>query len=73
MAEFDCDVFFPEFDRGLFKEQEGYVFISSSDHYSAGRPDLEAEPAGGERLMVKERDFYILSCFQTCHQHCWFK
>ena len=62
MAEFDCDVFFPEFDRGLFKEQEGYVFISFSDHYSAGRPDLEAEPAGGERLMVKQlqkRAFYI--------------
>ncbi len=27
MAEFDCDVFFPDFDRGLFKEQERYVFI----------------------------------------------
>lgn len=28
MAEFDCDVFFPEFDRGLFKLQERYVLIS---------------------------------------------
>ncbi|XP_037623122.1 dihydrofolate reductase-like [Sebastes umbrosus] len=29
MAEFDCDVFFPEFDRGLFKEQEGYPHVPS--------------------------------------------
>lgn len=39
MADFDCDVFFPEFDRALFKVQERYVFIS---YYGAGRPDLEA-------------------------------
>ncbi|XP_034541456.1 dihydrofolate reductase isoform X2 [Notolabrus celidotus] len=24
MADFDCDVFFPEFDRGMFKEQERF-------------------------------------------------
>ncbi|XP_059190731.1 zgc:153031 [Centropristis striata] len=29
MAEFDCDVFFPEFDRGLFKEQEGFPGVPS--------------------------------------------
>ncbi|KAI3371539.1 hypothetical protein L3Q82_024121 [Scortum barcoo] len=34
MADFDCNVFFPEFDRKLFKVQERYVFISPSDHYS---------------------------------------
>lgn len=27
MAEFDCNVFFPEFDRELFKVQERYVFV----------------------------------------------
>lgn len=31
MADFDCDVFFPEFDRELFKVQERYVFISSQE------------------------------------------
>lgn len=30
MAEFDCDVFFPEFDRDLFKLQERYVFLRAS-------------------------------------------
>ncbi|XP_068459478.1 zgc:153031 [Clinocottus analis] len=29
MADFDCDVFFPEFDRGLFKEQEGFPDVPS--------------------------------------------
>ncbi|XP_037623121.1 dihydrofolate reductase [Sebastes umbrosus] len=29
MADFDCDVFFPEFDRGLFQEQEGYPNVPS--------------------------------------------
>uniref|UniRef100_UPI0037E9A584 dihydrofolate reductase n=1 Tax=Semicossyphus pulcher TaxID=241346 RepID=UPI0037E9A584 len=29
MADFDCDVFFPEFDRGLFKEQERFPGVPS--------------------------------------------
>ncbi|XP_031139304.1 dihydrofolate reductase isoform X1 [Sander lucioperca] len=29
MADFDCDVFFPEFDRALFKEQEGFPDVPS--------------------------------------------
>ncbi|KAF0041380.1 hypothetical protein F2P81_007278 [Scophthalmus maximus] len=29
MAEFDCDVFFPEFDRGLFKLQERFPHVPS--------------------------------------------
>ncbi|XP_020482564.1 zgc:153031 [Labrus bergylta] len=29
MADFDCDVFFPAFDRGLFKEQEGFPGVPS--------------------------------------------
>ncbi|XP_068595810.1 zgc:153031 [Brachionichthys hirsutus] len=29
MAEFDCDVFFPEFDRGLFKLQESFPNVPS--------------------------------------------
>jgi len=29
MADFDCDVFFPEFDRGLFKKQEGFPDVPS--------------------------------------------
>lgn len=33
MADFDCDVFFPEFDRELFKVQERYVLISLSGNY----------------------------------------
>lgn len=30
MAEFKCDVFFPEFDRQLFQVQDGYVQRSSN-------------------------------------------
>ncbi|XP_037307998.2 zgc:153031 [Pungitius pungitius] len=29
MADFDCDVFFPEFDKGLFKVQEGFPGVPS--------------------------------------------
>ncbi|KAG7244425.1 hypothetical protein INR49_030122 [Caranx melampygus] len=29
MADFDCDVFFPEFDRGLFKVQERFPDVPS--------------------------------------------
>ncbi|XP_042268074.1 zgc:153031 [Thunnus thynnus] len=29
MADFDCDVFFPEFDRGLFKVQERFPGVPS--------------------------------------------
>ncbi|XP_029289979.1 dihydrofolate reductase [Cottoperca gobio] len=29
MADFDCNVFFPEFDRGLFKVQEGFPGVPS--------------------------------------------
>ncbi|XP_041795689.1 zgc:153031 isoform X1 [Chelmon rostratus] len=29
MAEFDCDVFFPDFDRGLFKVQERFPDVPS--------------------------------------------
>lgn len=58
MADFDCDVFFPEFDRGIFKVQERYVFILSSDHYRAGRPGLEpADVNCIERL--QKSDFYM--------------
>lgn len=41
MADFDCDVFFPEFDRGLFKKQEGYVFPSSSSSLSCRLSSLQ--------------------------------
>lgn len=36
MAEFDCDVFFPEFDRELFKEQESFPNVPCGIHEDNG-------------------------------------
>lgn len=45
MAEFECDVFFPEFDRQLFKLQERYV-----------QNLLEREPSDVQMFCNKEED-----------------
>ncbi|XP_068169945.1 zgc:153031 [Antennarius striatus] len=36
MAEFDCDVFFPEYDKGLFKLQERFPNVPSGIHEENG-------------------------------------